>query len=85
MQPIAREISDNFLKSDKYRCALIRINPVRERSSQYAWEKEQIINLLKDNTNEKGELATTNFDVPDFLLCDMANIIKDEEKELKAL
>jgi len=33
VQPLAREFAEIFLKNDKYRCALIRINPVKERSS----------------------------------------------------
>jgi hypothetical protein len=33
VQPLAREIGESFLKNDKYRCALIRINPVKERRS----------------------------------------------------
>ena len=33
VQPIGRQIADNLLKSDKYRCAVVRINPVKERSS----------------------------------------------------
>jgi len=37
-QPLAREFAELFLKNDKYRCALIRINPVKERSSQYRYE-----------------------------------------------
>lgn len=34
-QPLAREFAELFLKNDKYRCCLVRINPVKERSSQY--------------------------------------------------
>ena len=32
-QPLARKLAETFLKNDKYRCALIRINPVKERLS----------------------------------------------------
>lgn len=28
VQPLAREFAEIFLRNDKYRCALIRINPV---------------------------------------------------------
>ena len=34
-QPLARKLAEIFLKNDKYRCALIRINPVKERLSQF--------------------------------------------------
>ena len=33
VQPLARELAELFLQNDKYRCCLIRINPVRERRS----------------------------------------------------
>jgi hypothetical protein len=33
VQPIAREFAELFLKNDRYRCCLIRINPVKERTS----------------------------------------------------
>lgn len=33
VQPIAREFAELFLKNDRYRCCLIRINPVKERAS----------------------------------------------------
>jgi len=39
-QPLAREFGESLLFNDKYRTALIRINPVKERKSQYKWEKE---------------------------------------------
>jgi hypothetical protein len=32
---MAREIADDLIKNDKYRCAVVRINPVRERLSAY--------------------------------------------------
>ena len=32
-QPMAKILAEAFLKNDKYRCALIRINPVKERNS----------------------------------------------------
>ncbi len=33
VQPLAREFSELFLKNDKYRCCVIRINPIKERTS----------------------------------------------------
>ena len=39
-QPLARKLGETFLKNDKYRCALIRINPVKERDSQFQDERK---------------------------------------------
>lgn len=47
VQPLARSFGETFLKNDKYRCALIRINPVKERLSQYAHEQAQFEDLIK--------------------------------------
>ena len=33
VQPLSRRLGENFLKNDRYRCALIRINPIKERDS----------------------------------------------------
>jgi hypothetical protein len=33
VQPLAREIGEDLLKTDTYRTALVRVNPVRERAS----------------------------------------------------
>lgn len=49
--PISREVAEMFLKNDKYRAALVRINPVRERMSQYEWEKEKFFELSKIDKN----------------------------------
>lgn len=40
VQPLARTIGEEFLKNDKIRSALIRINPRIERKGQFEWEKE---------------------------------------------
>jgi hypothetical protein len=32
VQPLAREYARMFLLNEKYRCCVIRINPVKERS-----------------------------------------------------
>jgi len=47
VQPLARTFAETFLKNDKYRCALIRINPVKERLSQYEHERQQFEDLVK--------------------------------------
>lgn len=39
VQPLARAFAEIFLKNDRYRCCLIRINPVKERTSQYSSER----------------------------------------------
>lgn len=41
MQPLAREMAKQRFLNDKYKSALIRINPVKERQAQYNWEREQ--------------------------------------------
>ena len=41
VQPIARELARLRFLNDKYQCTLIRINPVKERSAQYSWERDQ--------------------------------------------
>ena len=46
-QPMARRLGENFLKNDRYRCALIRINPVKERDSQYKDERAYFKQLIK--------------------------------------
>ena len=40
-QPLAREIARLKFLNDKYKTTLIRINPIKERTGQYNWEKEQ--------------------------------------------
>lgn len=47
VQPLARSFAETFLRNDKYRCALIRINPVKERLSQYGHELTQFEDLIK--------------------------------------
>ena len=68
------------MKTDSYRTALVRVNPVRERTSQYNWEKEQIDKLIKDHEGSGME-----FEVPDFTIKDMRDITKEEDKQYKAL
>lgn len=46
-QPLARKLADMFLNNDKYRCAVIRINPVLERLSQYKDEQNYFKDLIK--------------------------------------
>ena len=40
-QPLAREMANMRYLNDKYKCTLIRINPMKERLEHYKWEKEQ--------------------------------------------
>jgi hypothetical protein len=80
VQPLAREIGDDLLKTDSYRTALVRINPVRERGSQYHWEREEIEKLLKDHKD-----SGIDFEVPDFVVKDTRAITKEEDKQLAAL
>ena len=46
-QPLAKKMAEMFLKNDKYRCALIRINPVAERHAQYKDEQNYFLELIK--------------------------------------
>jgi len=83
-QPIARSIADDLLKSDKYRCALVRINPVRERTSQYQWEKKELAQLLSDHTDPHTR-EISDFEVPDLVFKDHSALVREEEKQLNAL
>lgn len=80
VQPLAREIGEDLLKTDTYRTALVRVNPVRERASQYQWEREEINKLLKEHQD-----SGMDFEVPDFTIKDMRAITKEEDKQLEAL
>ena len=82
VQPIAREFAEGNLKNDKYRCALIRINPIKERRSQYLHEREEILKIV----NSQGEdYNPDNTILPDYLRMDNSEIVREEEKEYKAL
>ena len=41
VQPLARELARTKFLNDKYKVDLISINPIKERSGAYTWEKEQ--------------------------------------------
>ena len=69
-QPISRSLGENLLKNDKYRCSLIRINPIRERKSLYEWEQEEITKILKEH---QGKI-TDDFKFPDFTSMDHKHI-----------
>jgi hypothetical protein len=58
VQPLAREFGEMFLKNDKYRCALIRINPIKERSSQYNDERDKFQNLVNKHAVENSGLIS---------------------------
>jgi len=47
VQPLARQMAHRFYMNDKYRSALIRINPVKERLSQYKNEAGEIEKVIK--------------------------------------
>ena len=53
---------------------------MRERGSQYNWEKEEMEKLLKDHQD-----TGMNFEVPDFVVKDTRAITKEEDKQLAAL
>ncbi|CDW72524.1 UNKNOWN [Stylonychia lemnae] len=92
--PLVRSISDAFLNNDKYRCTLIRINPRRERISEYKWEKEQIEKLINEDEAEKlnnfGEVQINlskveELKIPDYSQQDLSYLSKDEDREYQAL
>ena len=80
MQPLAREIGEDLLKTDSYRTALVRVNPLRERSSQYQWERDEINKLIKDYKDTGMDV-----EIPDYTIKDMRAITKEEDKQLQAL
>ena len=41
VQPIARELAMKKYLNDKYKCTLIRINPIKERTKEYQWEESK--------------------------------------------
>ena len=90
-QPLAREFSEIFLKNDKYRCAVIRINPVKERSSQYRHECSKFEEIVKSrrtdlpNGSYTIDLKLTADEVPDFQSEDTRQIVFEEEKQYVAL
>jgi hypothetical protein len=88
VQPLARHVGETFLKNDKYRCALIRINPIRERRSQYRAEKEAIQKLIDNNQvyDKEGQpIGLSDFEVPDYVGQDNRYITNEEQKEYDAL
>lgn len=81
VQPLARELAELFLQNDKYRCCLIRINPVRERRSQYQYERERFEQFVKDNQMRPiEEFNLTAENIPNFLEDDVRAETLDEEK-----
>lgn len=64
VQPLAREFAEVFLKNDRYRCCLIRINPLKERTSQYKHEQTQFESII----NNSRHLSTEGtFVIPEIL------------------
>ena len=41
----------------KYNCALISINPIKERKEQYLWEKEQFEKISSHNMRKQRLLS----------------------------
>ena len=84
MQPLAREIGEDILKTDSHRAALVRVNPIRERRSQYEWQVRQLDALLKEKIGEGGEIK--EFEVPEFVVGkDVRSIVREEENQYNAL
>lgn len=49
VQPLAHEMAKMRFLNDRYRSTLIRINPIKERLSHYAWEKQQFEFIVNQN------------------------------------
>ena len=90
-QPLARALGDTFLTNDKYRCALIRINPVKERLSQFADEKKYFKELIRrqrqqryivGNKTVRGE---ADFVVKNKLEDDNRHVVLEEDKKYAML
>jgi hypothetical protein len=62
VQPLSRTISDDLVKTDKYRCALVRINVRKERKTRWEWEKEELSKFIKLNRENETEIT----EVPDY-------------------
>eukprot|EP00347_Sterkiella_histriomuscorum_P000419 403375937 len=79
--PKVRRAAEQHLFNDKYRCALIRINPIKERMSQYNWEEKEIKKLV----SEMGDKFDIDTKIPDFTKMDLQTIVKEENEEYNAL
>lgn len=91
-QPLAREFGQLFYTNDKYRCCLIRINPIKERTSQYKREKELFDELIAQHSKRtidgSPELIAPLTEVPDFRQlnpADMRGVVLEEEQKYAAL
>lgn len=91
-QPLAREFGQLFYTNDTYRCCLIRINPIKERTSQYKREKELFDELVTQHSKRAidGSLQVTKqlTEVPDFRQqkpADMRSVVLEEEQKYAAL
>lgn len=84
VQPLARHMGEKLFKNDKYRCALIRINPVKERDSQYKDEREYFLELVRRQRQQyfigSSSENTANFEVRNKLEDDNRYIVQEEEK-----
>lgn len=79
VQPLARSVGEDFLLNDKYRCALLRLNPVKERVSQYKWEILEFSKLIRETTSIVYGTSTDIDKVPDFLKGDFSHVTKEED------
>ena len=91
-QPLARTLGDTFLMNDKYRCALIRINPIKERLSQFADEQKYFKELIKRQRQQRYILGSNktvrgeaDFTVKNKLEDDNRHVVLVEEKKYAML
>ena len=81
---MAKKLGEMFLRNDKYRCALIRINPVKERWSQYEDEKTYFTELIKRQRQRARlpEHGRDKAEVPELLASQVRNKLYDDNRHL---
>lgn len=47
-QPLSREFGLMFLRNERYRCCVIRINPIKERTEQFKYESGQFEEIARE-------------------------------------
>ena len=85
VQPLARDFGQQFLLNDKYRCATVRINPIRERLGQYddernafaKFQKEERADRRVDYLTEKV-VKTSPIKLPNFYSKDTPTLPEDQ-------
>lgn len=91
VQPLSRQLADSFLKNDRYRCCLIRINPVKERLGQYKHERAEFKRIAQDRRQVAPDGLVSVREpvlaghIPDMLADDTRHLVMEEDKEYAGL